>query len=158
MNLYIYTYYTQCDKYVPGQGLKIIIETTICIFFDFIIQNILLWLQYTCYSDSIVIQMHVLAQFVELPLVPVWSWLDGRNVIKKASFQFQFQFWNNEKSQGAKSGEYGGWFNTETRFPKKSQTLTDNQWSVTRCIIMQQRIFWITIFGANMMNSAHQSL
>ncbi|KAG5345041.1 MRP4 protein, partial [Acromyrmex heyeri] len=57
-----------CVIYVPGQGLKIIIETTICIFFGFIIQNILLWLQYTCYSDSIVIQMHVLAQFAELPL------------------------------------------------------------------------------------------
>jgi len=46
------------------------LKQQICIFFGFIIQNIFLWLQYT-YSDSIVIQMHVLAQFAELPLVPV---------------------------------------------------------------------------------------
>jgi hypothetical protein len=29
--------------------------------------------------------------------------------IKPASFQLQFHFFNRKKSQGVKSGEYGGW-------------------------------------------------
>ena len=41
-----------------------------------------------------------------------------------------------------------------------SQKLTNNEWGVTRCIIVQQRpsCLWITIFGLNTMHSSHQTL
>jgi len=36
--------------------------------------------------------------------------------MKPASFQLQFNFWKQEKSHGAKSGEYGGWGMTAILF------------------------------------------
>ena len=57
--------------------------------------------------------MRVLIHYVELPLVLfLWS--------KKHLFNFNFSFGNREKSHGAKSGEYGGWFNTQTFVLPKS--------------------------------------
>jgi len=47
------------------------------------------------------------------------DWMVGMSS-KKRPFNFNFNFGNNEKSQGAKLGEYGEWFNTETRFRAKN--------------------------------------
>ena len=47
------------------------LEQDVWIFFDFFIQNILLHFQYTYYNESTVIQIRVLAHFVEMPLVLV---------------------------------------------------------------------------------------
>jgi hypothetical protein len=35
--------------------------------------------------------------------------LDGWNVVKSSSFWLHFYFTERKKSQGARSGEYGGW-------------------------------------------------
>ena len=40
--------------------------------------------------------------------------------LKKYPFIFNFNFGNREKSHGAKSGEYGGWFNTQIWFRVKN--------------------------------------
>ena len=60
--------------------------------------------------------------------------------LKKHSSNFNFNFGNGEKSHGAKSGEYGGWFNTHIWFRAK------NWRHLSKCL---EEIFYKPLFCPN---------
>jgi hypothetical protein len=51
-------------------------------------------------------------------------------------FRAVFSFWNNQKSHGAKSGEYGGWSNFVIDFLAKK--LPDSERVMSKGIVMMQ--------------------
>ncbi|GFX61297.1 hypothetical protein TNCV_1171361 [Trichonephila clavipes] len=90
-------------------------------------------LQFTCYSDLLRNRTPVVNRFVEWPA-------------KHAS----------KPLGAAKSGKYGGWFNTQTLFFAKNRRTTKG--CLTDRIVVQQTTAFISIFWTNTINSGHETL